>query len=904
MKREYTFQEAGKLIEKFKDILKKLSNIDSALETYKSNVIRQAERMLDDKFFQNKQIADFKIQQASNVEYNDSYDLMTLIYRYFESVKMVTYCKELCTEYETSIKECIDKLEPVNNIFSWIFSSRETKDNAIMAYNTLISETYEQFYFNTSRIITKLYSLASPEKYIVLEDVKNNESKYNEIVLKLAPELISYGYKIEDIYEVKEEYNSLIYNLDIIENASLNAKTEIVTAIDKMTADEVIAILKNIPLEELNRDKNGIRIKDLIDYGYNNIAHVYAASINRLISIEGISYQAAEEIKSIANRIAEEAKQNIKIRLSVDNKTIASTRVVRAIYKYFLLNDLLNKKEAIIDKEKHLLDETIKDIEEIQNGIKYYFSTLQEKNEYISKYNLFKKALKEDGFEYKAKNIIDTYKNLENIEDLEAWKDFEKKTVEYYNIIEDLCPGVLGKDDYYYGLPENLALKIQEVELNTDGLFCTLRHYQEIGVKYILHQKKVLLGDEMGLGKTIQAIAAMVSLRNTGATHFLVICPASVVVNWCREIAKHSNLTPIMVHGSSRDESLETWVKEGGVAVTTFETSQHIKLKEDSKYSMLVIDEAHYIKNPDALRTKNAIRLSKHAERMLFMTGTALENNVDEMINLIKVLNPGIANEIGMISYLSTAPKFREKVAPVYYRRKREEVLTELPELIESKEWCIMTQYEQEMYENVILNGSYPEARRLSWHIDDMEQSSKALRLKELIELAQSENRKIIVFSFFLDTIKKVAELLKEDCVGIITGAIDSEARQNIIDEFDKAAPGSVVVSQIIAGGTGLNIQAASVVIICEPQLKPSTENQAISRAYRMGQARNVIVYRLLCENTIDERIVDLLEEKQKIFDTFADKSAAAEMTIEIGEKAFSEIMEEEIKRITEKRTN
>ena len=127
--------------------------------------------------------------------------------------------------------------------------------------------------------------------------------------------------------------------------------------------------------------------------------------------------------------------------------------------------------------------------------------------------------------------------------------------------------------------------------------------------------------------------------------------------------------------------------------------------------------------------------------------------------------------------------------------------------------------------------------------------------------------------------------------------------RQEIIDDFDNAPAGKVVISQIIAGGTGLNIQSASVVIFCEPQLKPSIENQAIARAYRMGQARNVLVYRLLCENTIDERITEMLAEKQAIFNAFADKSVAAD-NVEVDVKSLGNIIKEEIDRINRTRKN
>lgn len=110
------------------------------------------------------------------------------------------------------------------------------------------------------------------------------------------------------------------------------------------------------------------------------------------------------------------------------------------------------------------------------------------------------------------------------------------------------------------------------------------------------------------------------------------------------------------------------------------------------------------------------------------------------------------------------------------------------------------------------------------------------------------------------------------------------------------------MVAQILSGGTGLNIQSASVVILCEPKFKPSIENQAISRAYRMGQTRNVLVYRLLCENTVDEKIIEILENKQSIFDAFADKSDAELKDLEIDDNTFGEIINEEIKRITVKR--
>ncbi|MGI6014083.1 MAG: helicase-related protein [Oscillospiraceae bacterium] len=174
----------------------------------------------------------------------------------------------------------------------------------------------------------------------------------------------------------------------------------------------------------------------------------------------------------------------------------------------------------------------------------------------------------------------------------------------------------------------------------------------------------------------------------------------------------------------------------------------------------------------------------------------------------------------------------------------------------------------------------------------------------ESVNEAESEGRKVIVFSFFLDTIRKVSMLLGDRCTNPINGSVTPQRRQEVIDEFDKAPAETVLVVQIQSGGTGLNIQSASVVILCEPQFKPSIENQAISRAYRMGQTRNVLVYRLLCEGTVDEKIVSTLESKQAIFDAFADKSVAAMESQKLDDRTFGNIIKEEIDRINAKYGN
>ena len=673
-------------------------------------------------------------------------------------------------------------------------------------------------------------------------------------------------------------------------------------AADEYINSEIIRLLKDIPVDELNKDKLGIRVKALRDEGIVNYGEIFVLSASRLEDIRGISGEAACLIKEIVDKVAKEVKKDVKLNLSIDKKTGFTNKIVLAISQYHRAKELAGEGRKLFDNYNTNIDNAINDISLAKGFFHWLFLSVDKKQRAVNAYNFLIKTV--DG-EYgeKSNELLEKKSELECFSIYNAWSEFEKQSIKYINTVEDIVPGLLGNNDNVYGLPKDLANEVLGEEFNSEGLLCELRKYQEWGVRYILHQGRVLLGDEMGLGKTIQAIASMVSLKNNNATHFLVICPASVIINWCREIEKFSKLRVVKVHSALRELAVEDWINNGGVAVTNYESTSYFNLPESFCYDMLVVDEAHYIKNPETKRASNTRLLAESAKYLLFMTGTAIENRVNEMINLIDILQPKIAKKLQGITMLASAPKFRKEIASVYYRRKREDVLTELPDLLENEEWCRMGIEEEIEYENAVLYKNYQKARRVSWNVADLNYSSKANRMLEIIEEAKDEGRKVIIFSFYLDTIDKITKLLGNRCSEAINGSLPPTRRQEIIDEFNNAPAGQVLPAQIIAGGTGLNIQSASVVIICEPQLKPSIEKQAISRAYHMGQVRNVLVYRLLCENTIDERIIELLEKKQGIFDSFADKSVAANMDkLEVDNQVFNDIMQKEIERINKKR--
>ena len=214
-----------------------------------------------------------------------------------------------------------------------------------------------------------------------------------------------------------------------------------------------------------------------------------------------------------------------------------------------------------------------------------------------------------------------------------------------------------------------------------------------------------------------------------------------------------------------------------------------------------------------------------------------------------------------------------------------------MPDLQVVEDVVELTEEEREKYKEYVSErtmAAFAKMRQISFMIDNDKNSSKLTRIKEICEEAFANGRKVLIFSFYLNTIKRIKDSLGDVALGPITGSISPETRQSMIDDFSQKKGGVALLAQVLAGGTGLNIQEASIVIMCEPQYKPSTENQAIARAYRIGQISNVTVYRLLGEKTVDERILQILKEKQAIFDAYANKSESGEKSIALKESEIA----------------
>lgn len=670
---------------------------------------------------------------------------------------------------------------------------------------------------------------------------------------------------------------------------------------DSLRLGDVTKVLEQIDIENINVDKDGIRVAALKKAGITNIAKLSRYSKMQLKGIGGIGDAMANKIVNNAELIKRNALKKIFVPLTADKSNHNMQKIIESLDYLIFYKDILDAAEKLYIENHDVLYDAIQATAVKTSNMKWLFASGKNKEKAsLAEEQLY--TMLRSGLGTDTMSLVDKY-NAVSYSQAKAFDNFTANSAPFYAMLEV----VLGSD-YVSGegqinnlLPAELLQSIEDYKLDLSLLKANLRRYQEFGTKYILHQKKVLLGDEMGLGKTMQAIASFCHLKAQGKKHFLVICPLSVVVNWQREIVDNSQLETIEVYGEGRDEEMLQWAEEGGVAVTTFETLNKVPVPDNINIDMVVVDEAHYIKNPEAQRTKSVLGACKLSERILFMSGTPLENKVEEMQFLISCLQPEISKMTRNMKQLAHAEKFRQAIAPVYLRRVREDVLKELPELIEKMQWCLMGDEEGKKYKESLLSKNFMMVRQVSWNVDNEKilESSKAKRLLEICDEAKESGRKILIFSYFRDTLNKVSTLLGDRTVGIIDGSIDSGVRQSMIDKLKDAPSGSVLVCQIQAGGVGLNIQAASVVIFCEPQIKPSLEMQAIARAYRMGQANSVIVHRLLIKNSVDERVMTMLNHKNKLFDNFADESVIGDMDAKINEsEVMNSIVDEEIKRL------
>ncbi|MFY7878430.1 MAG: SNF2-related protein [Lacibacter sp.] len=437
-----------------------------------------------------------------------------------------------------------------------------------------------------------------------------------------------------------------------------------------------------------------------------------------------------------------------------------------------------------------------------------------------------------------------------------------------------------------------------------------LRPYQESGFQWINFLEEVgwggILADDMGLGKTVQALSFLYHLREKqGSLKALVACPTTLMYNWENEIRKFTpNLTYHIHHGGqrTRDQSFFDSVE---IVITTYGTLRSdIKLFSEQTFDSVILDESQAIKNPQSKIAK-AVCLLKSKNR-LCMSGTPLQNNTFDVFAQMNFLNPGMLGSVEHFrnEFATPIDKFGEKeqkdhlrklLFPFILRRTKEQVAKDLPEKTETVLFCEMETEQRKIYDAyrneyrsrilgtieqvgigqsqlTILQGLM-KLRQICdspYILNEPEKlPNHSVKLEELTRELQENigNHKALVFSQFLGMLSLIKEKLTELNIPFVyfDGSTSAPEREKAVHTFQNNEEIRVFLISLKAGGVGLNLTAASYVYLVDPWWNPAVEQQAIDRTHRIGQTNNIFAYRMICKDTIEDKILVLQERKRAL---------------------------------------
>ena len=417
--------------------------------------------------------------------------------------------------------------------------------------------------------------------------------------------------------------------------------------------------------------------------------------------------------------------------------------------------------------------------------------------------------------------------------------------------------------------------------------------FQRDGVRALLDMKRLLLADDMGLGKTIQAIAAMRILRARGEIEScLVVAPASVLDQWRREIAKWApELSAIIIRGAAADRAWQ-WRTRRDATIVSYET-----LRSDfwngarspvrsRTWDVVIADEAQRVKNRNP--TSNAMKGLRRT-RCWALTGTPVENNEEELASIIELVdNDGMGSQRRYRPGAELLNRHRD----LQMRRKKGDVLEDLPPKLETKLALELgpvqlASYRKAEGEGIIYLkslGSEVRVRHILELITRLKQicnadprtgeSSKLVDIKSRLERLAAQGHKALIFSQYTNDVSGVAaaiRYLREFSPLSLTGETPQSERPALIERFKSGDEHKALVLSLRVGGLGLNLQEASYVFHLDRWWNPAIERQAEDRSHRMGQNAKVNVIKYSCVGTIEERIDDILERKQELFDQLVD---------------------------------
>lgn len=509
----------------------------------------------------------------------------------------------------------------------------------------------------------------------------------------------------KDVLRFEVELNEMKRKISYLTEADFNALIqESWDQLKKIVSEER---LKTMPVDTISTLGRGMPINRLVAAGFETIYDIRNETMEDLMTIEGVGEIISDAIYKAVLKIKAAVFKEAVPKINPDDLSEEENALLENIYtKWKVLTSVQSLRENI-----EVFNRQIEGLLQVaQNKKGFLGSIFQSKHEKEE----IRRAIETLNAPNNKESLYKLKEQLSGILQFRVDRDalrqhFIEKNAAYYTEIEK----IVGFDPTHIAddLPSEIVDTINDFPLSTAGLKVELRHYQTFGAKYALHYKRTLLGDEMGLGKTIQALALINHLFQNGLKYLIVVCPLSVLANWNREIEQHSNLKAFVFHGNNRDLEFAKWQEEKGVLLTTYEHTLRLEM-DGQQVDALIVDEAHYIKNPEARRSKSVYELSNIAHYALFMSGTPIENRLEEMKQLIAVLQPEIADLLSTELHLLQPTEFKKTVAPVYLRRNRKDVLAELPELEVIPQWMDFGEEEQIHYEQAVANGKLMLMRR------------------------------------------------------------------------------------------------------------------------------------------------------------------------------------------------
>ncbi len=730
----------------------------------------------------------------------------------------------------------------------------------------ILNIPYEVFFIGEDKIYikngNKINILGPLNKFNAIKFLINNNGMNISYVLPLFKE--GFYYNHHDLIEIDESLTNDFKISELIINSYFDYDNK--------------EIIKN---EELYKDdnlvnKSDLDRNDLIKYNaYNNYLSNIGFIDNKIkddSDIYKFFTMDFDELKKYANiYLSEELKNKNIIKLSIPQIRIKyQNNLVDAIFEesvftdeelYQILSAIKKRKKYVMLKGNRIVDiatdeakEFLEMVEDFNLDIRYLNESQQ-----LPVYQVIKALAHEKNIEVDEyfKNMLDEIKNFKNAR-------FE-------------LPSING----------------------------SLRGYQKEGFNFLKILSKYNLGgilaDDMGLGKTLEIITLITS--DIKSSPSLIVCPKSLIFNWISEIERFSpNLKAVSVTGSMSDRKdiIKSINNDSKIIyVSSYDSLRNdIELYDNINFNYIILDEAQYIKNVEAEKSKSVKKLI--GTHKFALTGTPIENNIIDLWSIFEFLMPGYFEDVSSFKtkYLNDeefTKKVSIKIAPFILRRTKSEVLKDLPPKFEQIISCEMTKPQRKIYDALRLEASdaiasgaksfdvLPYLMRLrqacvdpKTFIDNYEDGSgKMDYLKSIIESRISGGARILIFSSFVKALNIIETMLMKMGIPyyLLTGDTNLKTRKEYVDSFNKNNDIKVFLISLKAGGTGLNLTGASVVIHMDPWWNISAMDQATDRAHRIGQTKTVEVIKLVADDSIEQRVIQLQNQKKELIDSLISNS-------------------------------